>query len=303
MAEYALVNIEELEADLIEVGDAIRYKTGITERIPLKRMPGEIRSITGGIPNVEDDALRKVIEGGELNLSMDSVSNIRDNAFYRHEGLKTAIFPNCKSIGAYAFDGCPLMSISFPSCEYVDEAAFAYCQSLQEVKLPVCTNIGNQAFVLCQSLTSVNLPNCRFVDTYAFGGCASLKTIKLPVCGDIAEGAFEECLSLETIDLPLCHTIGSEAFGGCASLKSVNLSVCMYIDNNAFADCTSLTTLVLGGSSVPHLMNSNAFSNTPMFKSSYTGQFGSIYVPAYLVSAYKTAANWNYYSSRITAIT
>ena len=50
------------------------------------------------------------------------------------------------------------------------------------------------------------------------------------------------------------------------------------------------------------LGNKNAFYNTPMSKSTYTGSFGSIYVPASLVNSYKTATNWSTYSARITSI-
>jgi hypothetical protein len=39
-----------------------------------------------------------------------------------------------------------------------------------------------------------------------------------------------------------------------------------------------------------------------MSDSTLTGAFGSIYVPASLVSAYKSATNWVTYADRITAI-
>jgi hypothetical protein len=39
-----------------------------------------------------------------------------------------------------------------------------------------------------------------------------------------------------------------------------------------------------------------------MSVSTLTGSFGSIYVPASLVDAYKSATNWATYANRITAI-
>jgi hypothetical protein len=39
-----------------------------------------------------------------------------------------------------------------------------------------------------------------------------------------------------------------------------------------------------------------------MSVSTLTGSFGSIYVPASLVDAYKSATNWATYADRITAI-
>ena len=45
-----------------------------------------------------------------------------------------------------------------------------------------------------------------------------------------------------------------------------------------------------------------ASASTPMVNSTYTGSFGSIYVPASLVDSYKASANWSALSDRITAI-
>ena len=61
-------------------------------------------------------------------------------------------------------------------------------------------------------------------------------------------------------------------------------------------------SLFIDYSSVAKLSAVNAFANTPMSNSTYTGSFGSIYVPASLVAAYQSATNWATYSARITAI-
>jgi hypothetical protein len=62
-------------------------------------------------------------------------------------------------------------------------------------------------------------------------------------------------------------------------------------------------SLTLTNSSVAKLDDINAFGGTPMSTSSYTGSFGSIYVPASLVDVYKSATNWTKYAARITSIT
>jgi len=41
---------------------------------------------------------------------------------------------------------------------------------------------------------------------------------------------------------------------------------------------------------------------TPFSGSGYYGKFGSIYVPASLVSEYKAAPNWSEYSDRIVGM-
>jgi hypothetical protein len=66
---------------------------------------------------------------------------------------------------------------------------------------------------------------------------------------------------------------------------------------------TNLSQLYLAGSAVYQLYNSNAFEYTP-----YTGYSASfsgtpyIYVPASLITKYKTATNWAYFSSYFSAI-
>ena len=65
--------------------------------------------------------------------------------------------------------------------------------------------------------------------------------------------------------------------------------------------CVTLTALYLLSTSVVTLANVNAFTNTPISESTLTGDFGSIYVPESLVSAYQSATGWSTYSARITA--
>ena len=61
-----------------------------------------------------------------------------------------------------------------------------------------------------------------------------------------------------------------------------------------FNGCTALDVLVLGNvnsTSVPKLVNVNAFTNTPM--GGISGVYsGHIYVPSALIESYKTATNW-----------
>ena len=60
--------------------------------------------------------------------------------------------------------------------------------------------------------------------------------------------------------------------------------------------------LYLTGSSLCKLSNSNAFSSTPIGGySASAGTYGSIYVPASLLTSYQTATNWAYFSSRFVA--
>ena len=145
------------------------------------------------------------------------------------------------------------------------------------------TSIGDYAFYYCSRLISVNFQNCTSIGSEAFNGCKSLTSVSFPVCSYIGGNAFQYCPSLTRA-----------AFG--FDIPSTSTTIKVYIHETAFASCTKLTQLILYYPSVATLSNINAFASTPMSISTLTGSFGSIYVPASLVNAYKSATNWATYA-------
>lgn len=215
-------------------------------------------------------------------VEMTAVVAIGNSAFAYCSSLTTASFPSCTSIGVYAFLSCiNLVDVNLPSCANVLEGAFRNCHRLTAISLPLCTFIGSSAFSSCSRLTVANLSLCKKIDAGAFMSCSSLAAVNLTACESIASSAFYECRALSEIFLPKCSFIGFNAFNWCASLARV----------------------VLLSASVVSLVSTATFNNTPMQKSSFIGDFGSIYVPTSLVDAYKSAANWSAFSDRITAYT
>ena len=161
------------------------------------------------------------------------------------------------------------------SASFVASYAFAYNMNIQTVNLPYATTVSSSAFFYCPSLIQVSLPKCSYIGRYAFW----------------------ECVSLVQVNLPVCNKIDTFAFDGCTSLSQISLPMCSYIGNYAFNGCSSLSIITIGYSSVCSLNSSNAFSNAQI-----TSSIGSIYVPASLVDAYKSARYWSYFSNRIFAI-
>ena len=239
--------------------------------------------------------------------------------FARCSTLQNADLYNCTSLSLRTFQHCTsLNQVSLPMCSYIGSSAFIYCYSLSYISLPVCTYIGGEAFFDCSSLSQVSLPVCSYIGIGAFGYCSSLSQISLPmcsyigsyafyncpfsqvslpVCSYIGSYAFGNCTSLSQVSLPVCSYIGSSAFTYCSSLSQISLPVCEVIKNAAFLGCTSLSIITLGYSGVCSLDNLNVFSETPI-----TSSTGSIYVPASLVSAYKSASNWSQFSAIIRSI-
>ena len=171
--------------------------------------------------------------------------------------------------------------------EYIDVGvtclqlgAFAGCKNLTKIYLPNCTEIlGRYAFEGCESVTTLELPNLtRITDaTYTFQGMSKLQSIDLSKLTEVEGFAavFYNCYEVRRIDL---RSLGGVAFG-----------------SNAFRYCKKLETLILGGTAMNTLVNTNvlgaAGQNAP------NGL--SIYVPDALVEAYKTATNWTAYASKI----
>lgn len=243
-------------------------------------MAGMIEDLTAGSENSE--LARKIIDRSITEIEDSSITRLGDYAFAGCYSLTTANFPTCTTIGSNAFYSCTnLTFVSFPKCTSIKDYAFTNCHSLTFANFPECTSLEMGAFYSCYSLASANFPKCTYLRPAAFCSCSNLTSINFPKCTYIEMQAFYKCSNLISISFPECTHIGNYAFNG----------------------CSSLTTIILGYSSIVKLNHSNAFYSTPMSTSSYTGTYGSIYVPASLVSAYQSATNWSYYSSRITSIT
>lgn len=196
--------------------------------------------------------------------------------FARCSTLQNADLYNCTSLSLRTFQHCTSLSqVSLPVCSYIGSSAFIYCYSLSYISLPVCTYIGGEAFFVCRSLSQISLPMCSYIDLNAFGHCSSLTSINLPMCSYIGSSAFVYCSSLSQISLPVCEVIKGAAFLGCSSLNSITI----------------------GYSGVCSLGGYNTFSYTQI-----TSSTGRIYVPASLVSAYKSASKWSQFSAIIRSI-
>ena len=230
-------------------------------------------------------------------ISLPMCSYIGQGAFSKCASLSQISLPMCSYIGSDAFNFCSsLLQVNLPVCSRIEGGGFAQCYSLTQISLPICSRIGNAAFQNCYSLSQVSLPVCEYIDNAAFQVCSSLSQVSLPMCRKIDYVAFRFCSSLSQVSLPVCSYIGNAAFQDCPSLSQVSLPVCSYIDLNVFYNCSSLSIITIGYSGICSLPY-DAFDGTPIASGT-----GSIYVPASLVDAYKSAENWSYFSTQIFPI-
>ena len=196
--------------------------------------------------------------------TLTSVANL---AFKNCNALTLVEFSNTSltTIGAEAFEFCPITSVLFPSTlAYIGGAAFNQCASLTSVILSntSLTFIGNGAFAFCP-FTSITLPDTLLtIDNYAFYN-ARFKSITLPKnLFSVGGASFQNCFNLTTVTLPTTFTfIGSESFSGCTSLISINIPASLsHIEQLAFKNCVTLTYINLAKSNVDYV-GWEAFSN------------------------------------------
>ena len=237
-------------------------------------------------------------------VNFPACTTVGNYAFFGCTALTSVSFPNCENFGDWAMDGTGIIEANFPVCSYIGGSAFKSCSALTTANFPACTSIWYSAFASCPALTTVSFPVCTFVGSYAFESCSALTSVNFSACEIVYMFAFENCTALTTINLPACTSINSYAFKGCSALTTASIPACSRLDSCVFENCSSLTSLyLLYNSKTVYIPGSNVFASTPMVNSTYTGTFGSIYVPASLLTAYMSSTNWAYFSDRFVGLT
>ena len=261
-----------------------------------------------------------LISGCQNTIIPNSVTRIGDDAFAWCSGLTSITISNSvTSIGNSAFARCEgLTSVTIPnSVTSIGDLAFAYCYSLTSITIPnSVTTMGGAVFCGCSSLTSVMLSeNMTSIKTYIdcpqespfcynfgfFEGCSSLTSITIPKSvTSIGIITFKYCSSLKSIIIPdNVTTLGEGLFYGCSSLESVVFSKnIQYIPSSHsddsweyfgfFGECHSLREITMMAQS-PVTVSDGAFADIP--------NDIAVYVPCGMVSSYKEAKGWDYFTN------
>lgn len=171
------------------------------------------------------------------------------------------------------------------------------------------TNVKDYGFYKQTNLTSIDLPNVTTIGMYALATNTNLISVNLPKAKEAGSYIFQSCEKLQTISLPLLLIIQQYSFMGCNALTYASIPSVLSIQTSAFRSCYLLKTLVLGGTNVVRLANTNAFSYCHHILGTVDATYnpeglkdGYIYVPDNLVEQYKVATNWATYASQIKPI-
>ena len=192
MAYDKVIDSAKLDADLTTVADAIRIKTGKTDKLTLEQMPTEIESIQTGGGGVNQ--LDEFMDGTITDIN-SKVTNVIAYALRESKALITVNLPNCTTIGTYAFYNC---------------------NGLKVFNAPNLSSIGSNAFTNCKSLLEINFPSADSIKVYCFSNNTSLVKVDLGVTKSIAGYAFEYDAKLVTLILrksdEICTLSNSNAF-------------------------------------------------------------------------------------------
>lgn len=224
-----------------------------------------------------EDTLRALVEGTFAGAFVDdTITTIRNGAFWNCKGLTSVSCQNVTSVGENAFGGCGTVA--------------DYGLGLNEVNLPAAVTAGNYAFQSCFGLRVVNMPSLKTIGTNTFFNIHLLTELNLPELTAVASGGIRGCSALASVNLPKVARVDGTAFYGDRALTSIDFPLLESIEAQAFASCSKLSTLILRKNSVCTLSNTSAFNSTP-FASNGSG--GTVYVPAALVASYQSATNWS----------
>ena len=182
-------------------------------------------------------------------------------------------------IGAYAFSGCTVRSVTLPDgVTTIGDGAFSGCTVTNGVTLPDgVTTIGDGAFsgfrINSGETKTITLPeSVTHIGDGAFSGCGlssitipggvtkigkdtfsgnDISSVTLPEgVTEIGDHAFSACGKLTSVTLPEGVTeIGAYAFSGCGKLADVVITGNMVnIGSYAFSGSTNLNSVTISGS-------------------------------------------------------
>ena len=144
--------------------------------------------------------------GGEANLVLDEING------------KTVY-----AIGASAFEGKEIKSISLPNVKKIFKNAFKNCKQLYSCAAPLTKYIGDSAFEGCEKLQNAD---AYYASDY-LGKSAYAKTgiisITLPSgIKAVPEKLCSECPKLKYVNLSGAQTVKRSAFSDCTALEEVS---------------------------------------------------------------------------------
>ena len=208
--------------------------------------------------------------------------------------LTTFVENNCSTLGKRAlYQNTNLTSIEMPNVTTVGESALEGCTGLTSVDLSGVETInGSNAMKGCTSLTSITLDDATSLNTSTFENCTALTTVSMPNLTTVSNSAFKGCTSLTSVSFPKVTSVQQSAFQNCTSLQRATFASPNKVTFNSsnFNGCKNFVHLKITGESEVATYNASMFTGSP-----FEYGYGTISVPASMLSSYEANSNWQKY--------
>ena len=167
--------------------------TGSSEKtLTPKEMAEAIASIgdsTGSTnTNADGPMLKGLVEGTITEFKHDSITSIRQQAFYNVKTLTSVDCPKVETIAREAFSGCSaLTTVNLPKLSSITGTYAFSGTDLREIKLPLITELPDNTFRGCSKLTKADLgqgSNTLTINGTCFYNSSQLNLILR--CGTVA---------------------------------------------------------------------------------------------------------------------
>lgn len=221
------------ESTLASIAEAIRQKS--SSRAALK--PGEMAEAIKNIKSGGGDGYIYMINGTVSDDWPDELvydggnfkKSPRNGAFYHSQFISRTI--TLRNAGRSVPEDCfknvgsldMLRTVNWPEAKSVGGNAFDGCQSLVEFNSGGVTHISATAFRNCKALKTIGGFE-SIVKTYqsAFMNCSSLEEAKLTNIETMISGCFYSCTSLKKVDIgEKLASIDGNTFYNCSSLEAL----------------------------------------------------------------------------------
>lgn len=185
-----------------------------------------------------------------------------------------------------------------------DLMAMRLMDTMTEYSSNEVTSVISNGFARQTNLKKISLPNCTVLTDACFQECTGLQEVYLPKLQSMpGTSTFHNCSSLKEFITTNAFDsrINARTFNGCSALEKVDfyhIHTMLGISSDAL-NCKNLVTVIIRNTDAVPPLNATAFGGESTKMN--TGE-GKIYVPASMVDAYKSAANWSKYADQIYSI-
>lgn len=294
-----MARTDTLSNFLTDVSNAVREKTGKTDKIKASELDTEIKNIPSGSSQ----------ETTETNIPIVALSNYNESGYptkavvqrFTNEERKevSGLFSTPYATTLFSY----LENIELPKETKVITNYLFRATNITSVELPsTLEEIGYSSFMECKYLALTELPSSvTSIGKNCFQGCGNLALTELPsTLVTLEDYAFINCSNLALTELPSSITVlQTGVFNNCKKIKQLNILGKIEKFYTGCFSSSGLTTLKMPNiEAVPQLVDGeNVFKNSPLANGE-----GTIYVPDSLVEDFKSETNWSAYADQIKPI-